>query len=51
MHEERCPYCGRFVENDAVGFYDRLEPDNDGSLVACFCDERCAERYHARRSQ
>ncbi len=49
QHELRCPNCGRFVEADAKGFYDRLDRCDDTSLVRCFCAERCADEHAARR--
>jgi hypothetical protein len=45
----RCTNCGRFVEFDADGFYDREERECESSLVACFCSESCADRNHERR--
>ena len=41
-NKERCPTCGRYMEQDADGFYDREEPENDSSLVLQYCDETCA---------
>jgi len=46
----RCPNCGRFVEYDADGFYDRLQRESDSSLIAQFCSEFCADRFHEKRN-
>jgi len=48
---DRCPNCGRFVEDEADGFYDREDWDDDASLVSVFCDEPCADRFHEKRSE
>lgn len=48
-HDERCPNCGRFVEHDADGFYDRLVREDESSFVECFCNRSCADAYHGAR--
>jgi len=48
-HDERCPNCGRFVERNADGFYDRLDRDNECSEVREFCNESCANEHHKKR--
>ncbi|MEM6674724.1 MAG: hypothetical protein AAF726_17895 [Planctomycetota bacterium] len=42
-HDERCPHCGRFVEVDGDGFYQRF-PDAWDELceVRQFCSVDCA---------
>lgn len=47
-HDTRCPCCGKFVEKDADGFYDRLDPSDDQSYIAAFCSEDHAKKYHRR---
>ena len=47
-YEERCPNCGRFIEADADGFYDREWPYHDGAHVVCYCDEECCDKKRAK---
>lgn len=48
--QERCPSCGRFLKLDPDGFYDRVgDRDNDLSEVVAFCDEKCADVFHANK--
>ncbi len=49
QEQEQCPNCGRFMELDADGWYDREYRDYEESLILQFCDESCADRYQRRR--
>ena len=46
---DQCPNCGRFIERDGDGFYDRECRANDSSEVFQFCAERCADQFHEKR--
>lgn len=46
----RCPNCGRYLEDDPKGFYDLLDPANDMAPVVPFCDESCCDAYHAKQA-
>jgi len=49
MNTDRCPKCGKFVENNADGFYDTDEPGkspDDGANIVVFCDADCAHEFH-----
>ncbi len=41
--ERRCPYCGRFVEKDADGYYAWKRSVELG----CFCSESCHAKYES----
>jgi len=44
-HSDKCPTCGRFVQDDADGYYDVAPGGLRGrDLVACYCSEDCADR-------
>jgi len=44
-HDQRCPTCGKFVEEDANGYYDTIPGGRDGfDYVECYCNEECAKR-------
>lgn len=45
---DRCPNCGRFVPDEADGFYDREWPYHDGATTLVFCDETCADQQRAK---
>lgn len=51
-HSSRCPYCARFVEVDADGFYDTAERGANPEFchVAQFCNEQCADKFHGRKA-
>jgi len=44
---DKCPKCGRFVENEADGFYGTLDPDTEFSEIRVFCDETCYDKFAA----
>ena len=45
---DKCPVCGKFVstECNSNGFYDKEDRNNEESECLCFCDEKCANKYH-----
>ncbi len=45
---DKCPNCGRFVENDADGFYTREYPDSESSYTVVCCNEYCANEYERK---
>jgi len=45
---DRCPNCGRFVEDEADGFYAKLDPLDDMAPVVPFCDEPCVDAYRVK---
>ena len=50
MHtnQSKCPNCGKFVEHDAGGFYDREYPYHDGAQVVQYCNEQCCDEKRAK---
>jgi hypothetical protein len=50
QHDTRCPFCGRFVDANADGYYDTAErgADPEFTYVAAFCDESHAAKFHGR---
>jgi DNA-binding transcriptional regulator YiaG len=48
-HDVRCPHCQKFVPEDADGFYDSLDREDEIAYIVAFCNERCADQYHAYR--
>lgn len=49
-YDERCPFCGRYIERDADGWYDCEDRNDDDSPVHCFCTEECADKFHANKA-
>lgn len=47
-HDTRCGNCGRYVEAEADGFYDKRWPYSDESDVLVFCDLSCADQQRAK---
>ena len=47
-HDLRCPNCGKFVESDADGYYDRMPPYTEDAYVECFCDEACSQAFRVK---
>lgn len=47
-YDLRCPECGRFIENDADGYYDQAFAGEETGTVACFCNKKCADKFHGR---
>lgn len=43
--QDRCPNCGKYLEKDPDGFYGRLHPDRETSLIVPFCDEQCCNDW------
>ena len=46
---DRCPNCGRFIESEPDGFYDRLERGSETSQIVPFCNEACADQYAVKQ--
>lgn len=49
-HDERCPFCGRFIKQNADGYYDREDRTDELSQVVCFCVKDCADKFHANKN-
>ncbi len=47
----KCPNCGKFVEYDADGYYDREYPYGEFSQVVQYCDEACCNSKRAKDKQ
>ena len=47
----RCPNCGKFIDEEPDGFFDVLDRDYDMSAVEAFCDEACADNYHLKQTK
>lgn len=45
---DQCPSCGRFMEEDADGFYDWERQNDQYSPLLQFCTEDCADSFHAK---
>ena len=41
----RCPNCGRFIESNPQGFFDRLDRSDEFGAIYAFCTESCADQY------
>ena len=41
--QSKCPNCGKFVEHDADGFYDKPYPYDPAANVVQYCDEKCCD--------
>lgn len=44
----RCAQCGKFIEHETDGFFDREDRANDCSTVLLFCNEAHADKFHAK---
>ena len=45
---QHCPNCGRFLEHDSDGFYNREWPYDDRALMVQFCHESCCNAKRAK---
>jgi len=45
----RCPNCGRYIENEPESFFDKLDRTDDQSQVMAFCNEPCADQYAVKQ--
>ena len=50
-HDARCPNCGKYVEADGCGYYDKAWPYSDEGDVLMFCDENCADEKRAKDAE
>jgi hypothetical protein len=46
-----CAACGAELPPVPDGFCDRVDWTSEASLVVVFCDEKCADLFHARRER
>ncbi len=46
---EHCPNCGRFIESDPQGYFDRLDRSDEFGAIVAFCDEQCSRQYHVKQ--
>ena len=45
----RCPNCGKFIDAEPMGFFDRLDRTDELGPVYAFCNEPCADQYHVKQ--
>ena len=46
--QDKCPNCGKFVEYDSEGFYDREWPYHETAQFVQYCDEQCCDEKRAK---
>jgi len=53
---KRCLNCGRYIGCDRyideglLGWYDRVNRNDDESEIGIFCDQDCADEYHEKQT-
>lgn len=48
-NRNRCPNCGKFIQDDPDGFFAPLIPGDDMNPIVPFCDSECLDAFYLKK--